>query len=178
METESQVDRIDAALVELRRLGRPHPHRRARGASGGIRGHDAHGHHRDHGERWRERRVVGLARHRMLSVLSERPGLGITELAEAIGVDQPRASRLVNDAADAGLIQRGPDPRDGRRSVVELTPTGREHLERTMRERRAAIEGGLEGFTASEAATFADLLERFSAALRVSPATPDSSAVE
>ena len=119
--------------------------------------------------------MVGLARHRMLSVLAERPGLGVTELANAIGVDQPRASRLVNDAADAGLIRRSPDPRDGRRSVVELTASGRAHLETSRRERRAVVEAGLSGFTESETAAFAELLERFAAALRESPPAPDPS---
>src|SRR5690606_16633435 len=98
--------------------------------------------------------------------LAERPGLGVTEIADAVGVDQPRASRLVNDATDVGLLRRGPDPRDGRRSIVELTAAGREHLERTVRERRAAVEEGLAGFSADDTAAFADLLARFVAGMR------------
>lgn len=105
----------------------------------------------------------------MLSVLAQRPSLSVTEIAEAIGVDQPRASRLVNDAVDAGLIRRTPDPRDGRRSIVELTPAGREHLESALRERRDAIAAGLEGFSAAETATLAHLLERFANGMRNAP---------
>lgn len=186
MEREGQIDRIDAALAELRRLGRPR--------RGGHHGHHSHRGHNEHGDQpagherrpgsaghrghARERRMVGMARHRMLSVLAERPGLGVTELAEAIGVDQPRASRLVNDAAESGLIRRRPDPLDGRRSVVELTAAGREHLESTRRERRATVEAGVTGFSAAETATLADLLERFAAGIRDDPAAPDPSATK
>lgn len=172
-----RVERIDAALAELRRLGRPQrPGFAGRGAQSGP--HDAadHGdnaHHRAHRSKFR---LAGLARHRMLSVLAERPGLGVTELAEATGVDQPRASRLVQDATDAGLISRTPDPRDGRRSVVELSAAGRDHLDRVVRERRETVQAGLTGFSASETETFADLIERYVAGLRDDSATPNPSA--
>ncbi|HRQ00017.1 MAG TPA: MarR family winged helix-turn-helix transcriptional regulator [Terrimesophilobacter sp.] len=156
-DTPSAVDRIDAALAELRRVGRPH--RSARDHQG-LRSHAQHRGQREHS------RHAGLARHRMLAVLAECPGLGVTEIAEAVGVDQPRASRLVNDATDAGLLRRGPDPRDGRRSVVELTTGGREQLESTLRERRAAVEAGLRGFSTDDAAALAELLERFVVGLR------------
>jgi len=119
-----------------------------------------------------------MARHRMLSELAVRPSLGVTEIAEAIGVDQPRASRLVQDATDAGLIIRKPDPRDGRRSVVELSTAGREHLARTVRERRESVEAGLSGFSASETEAFANLLERYVAGLRDDSATPNPSATK
>lgn len=101
----------------------------------------------------------------MLAVLAERPGLGVTEIAQTVGVDQPRASRLVNDATDAGLIRRGPDPRDARRSVLELTAAGHEHLDRALRERRAVVEAGLAGFNTADSAALATLLERFVAGL-------------
>lgn len=183
-DSASDIDRIDAALAELRRLGRPHRSRResAGHQESGHREHGSHhvgfdtkpgrGAHQGH-ERRRHHddfRHVGLARHRVLSVLERRPGLGVTEIAEAVGVDQPRASRLVNDATDAGLLRRSPDPRDGRRSVVELTAAGREHLQRTLRERRAALTSGLADFTESETATLATLLERFVEGLRNPPA--------
>lgn len=172
MDPQSQIDidRVDAALAELRRFGRPpRPGVGQRGGRPDRHGAAAHGDHSSHREHRMHRghlRLAGLARHRMLSVLAERPGLGVTELADAIGVDQPRASRLVQDATDAGLLIRKPDPRDGRRSVVELSVAGRDHLERAVRERRESVEAGLAGFSASETATLAELLERFVAGFR------------
>jgi DNA-binding MarR family transcriptional regulator len=64
--------------------------------------------------------------------------LGVTGVGSALGVDQPRASKLAAAAVDAGLL-RVADQADGRRSHLALTAEGR--------------------------ATFADLLTRFVAAL-------------
>lgn len=68
--------------------------------------------------------------------------------------------------SSASLFRRGSS-----RSIVELTPAGREHLESTLRERRDAIAAGLEGFSAAETATLANLLERFADGMR-NPPTP------
>src|SRR5688572_4669276 len=106
MNSGSQIEiaRIDAALAELRRLGRPERPglggRTRRGDRFDATNNGEHAGRRDHHMRRGHLRLAGLARHRMLSVLAERPGIGVTELAEAIGVDQPRASRLVQDATD------------------------------------------------------------------------------
>lgn len=92
--------------------------------------------------------------------------MGISEIAEAIGVDQPRASRLVNDAMERGLVTRRADERDARRSVVELTDAGREALETTRATRRSAVAEAVAAFTPEETATFAKLLTRFVAGLK------------
>ena len=90
--------------------------------------------------------------------------MGISEIAEAISVDQPRASRLVNEAAEQGLVTRRADDRDARRSIVELTDAGRALLESARETRRSAVTDALAGFTPEETAQFAQLLERFVAA--------------
>lgn len=92
--------------------------------------------------------------------------MGISEIAEAIGVDQPRASRLVNDAMERGLVTRRADERDARRSVVELTDAGREALEATRATRRNAVAEAVAAFTSEETVTFANLLTRFVAGLK------------
>ena len=88
----------------------------------------------------------------------------VSELADATGVDQPRASRLVADAAERGLLRRGVDPQDARRAVIELTDAGRAHLTDAHQTRRAAVESALGGFSADETAQFAGFLDRFVAA--------------
>jgi DNA-binding MarR family transcriptional regulator len=85
----------------------------------------------------------------------------VSELADATGVDQPRASRLVADAAERGLLRRGVDPGDARRAVIELTDAGRAHLTDAHRSRRTAVESALAGFSAAETERFAALLQRF-----------------
>lgn len=97
----------------------------------------------------------------MLDALASTAGMSVSDIAEAIGVDQPRASRLVNDAVEHGFARRTPDPADGRRSVVELSTSGRRMLEAAHENRRAAVTSAVAGFSPDELETFAGLLDRF-----------------
>lgn len=110
-----------------------------------------------------DRSLGGAARFRLLDALEPGPRT-VTDLAEATGVDQPRASRLVAEAADRGLVRRGVDPGDARRAIVELTAAGRAFLSAAHGSRRQAVQTALAGFSPAEAARFAALLERFVAA--------------
>jgi hypothetical protein len=80
---------------------------------------------------------------------------------DAFGVDQPRASRLVAGVVEAGLVRRGSDPRDGRRSVLTLTARGARSWPGAHRTRRAAVEAALAGWSARDRATFARLLDAY-----------------
>ncbi len=125
----------------------------------------------------RERGLGGGARIRLLDVLAGAgPDArnGISEIAEAVGVDQPRASRLVNDAAMRGLVTRGVDERDARRSVVAITEAGRALLQTTRASRHSAVTDALAGFTPEEATQFAALLTRFAAAFPGPPRREDT----
>ncbi|WP_460631391.1 MarR family winged helix-turn-helix transcriptional regulator [Leifsonia lichenia] len=105
------------------------------------------------------------ARFRMLDVLdaAERDGttFSISTLAPAIGVDQPRASRLVQEAVDRGLVSRVTDPADARRTLIQLTAAGRKQISEVRNHRRSAVEQALGAFTPEEAKTFAELFARF-----------------
>ena len=158
MEQQSQdpISIIEKALMTMRRdqqarrLQRgvgPRGHRG--GPGGGAAGHD--------------RSLGGAARFRMLDAL-EAGSRTVSEIAGSVGVDQPRASRLVAEAADRGLIRRTVDPRDARRAVVELTPSGRTFLQSAHQTRRSAVESALAGFSPEDRARFAELLDRFVAA--------------
>ena len=170
-ESQDPVEVIEAALVVMRRGGRRGPggtHENSPWAGGHrppwsdgpppmrMR---AHGH--DHS-------LGGAARFRLLDVLlraDPATRMGISEIAEAIGVDQPRASRLVNEAVERGLATRRADERDARRSVVELSAAGRSMLQSAHANRRTAVTDALAGFSADEVATFSALLARFVANL-------------
>lgn len=92
--------------------------------------------------------------------------MSVTELAEAVGVDQPRASRLVQGAVADGLVAREADPDDARRTRVRLTPAGAAAVRAAGARHRQAIEAALADFSDDEREVFADLLGRFSAGLR------------
>ena len=93
-------------------------------------------------------------------------GLGIVEIAELIGVDQPRASRLTAELEQDGLVARTRDPADQRRHLITLTPAGRELVEQAAARRRERVEQALQALTPSERSQLADLLTRFLAAWR------------
>ncbi|WP_226653385.1 MarR family winged helix-turn-helix transcriptional regulator [Leifsonia sp. LS1] len=141
-------------------------------------GHDRTAHHADHdhppfgdsarpgsGRRGRDGSLGRIARIRMLEALetAEAAGspLSISSLAQAIGVDQPRASRLVQEGVERGHVRRVPDPSDARRALIQLTAAGRSQLDEVRTHRRSAVESALAGFTPEEARTFAELFDRF-----------------
>lgn len=190
------VDLIEQSLAALRRgrsHGAPHaggPHDHDGPHDHGEPGH-GHGHWGagpmggppwsagSHGESgvppWSRRgprgawdfRVGPVARFRLLSTLdrADRP-MSVTELATAIGVDQPRASRLVQAAVHEGLVVREADPDDARRTRIRLTDEGRTAVRSVTSSRRRAIEAALDGFSGEEREQFATLLARFVDGLR------------
>jgi DNA-binding MarR family transcriptional regulator len=91
--------------------------------------------------------------------------IGVNGVAEAIGVDQPRASKLVATAVGAGLVRREADQLDGRRTNLVLTAAGRERLERVHTFRRRKFATAMDDWSETERETFAVLLTRFVAGL-------------
>ncbi|PFG31931.1 DNA-binding MarR family transcriptional regulator [Paramicrobacterium agarici] len=105
------------------------------------------------------------ARFRYLDALDDADdGRAISEIARAIDVDRPRASRLTRELLDAGLIERESRPGDSRYARIRLTARGREVVNEVRATRTAAVAHALAEFTEQEARTFAELLERFVAA--------------
>jgi DNA-binding MarR family transcriptional regulator len=140
---------------------RSHGHRHGRGGAEGW-GHRGHDRSPGGGPGPGRHALAHAARFRLLDALegAEHPP-SVSELAEAIGVDQPRASRLVQAAVEAGHVRREADPSDARRSALVLTASGRKLLETARDTRRGAVETALAAFTPEETAEFARLLSRF-----------------
>jgi DNA-binding MarR family transcriptional regulator len=85
----------------------------------------------------------------------------VTTIAPALGVDQPRASRLVARAVTAGLLARTADRDDGRRALLALTDTGGVALEQARRFRRETIGRAMSGWSGADRAEFARLRSAF-----------------
>ncbi|MFF9564796.1 MarR family winged helix-turn-helix transcriptional regulator [Leifsonia sp. NPDC014704] len=117
------------------------------------------------GRRSRDGSLGRIARVRMLEALeaaeAEGRNLSVSGVAGAIGVDQPRASRLVQEGVERGLVRRVPDPSDARRALIQLTTSGKAQLTELRSHRRSAVEAALSAFTPEEARTFAELFDRF-----------------
>jgi DNA-binding MarR family transcriptional regulator len=67
---------------------------------------------------------------RAIRRLARQP-MSMGELADALGIERPNATVLVDDLESRGLARRRPHPSDRRAKVVEATPKG------TRRGRRA-----------------------------------------
>lgn len=58
--------------------------------------------------------------------LTEKDGLTLQELSQAVAVDNARTTRMVNKLVDLGYVSKIPNPLDSRSSQVFLTGRGRE----------------------------------------------------
>lgn len=106
-------------------------------------------------------RIGGPARLRLLEALAAASHpLSVGEIADAVGVDQPRASRLVQQAVDLELVRREADPDDARRTRVALTDAGTRLVRGFRGERREAVDAALAAFTDDERAELARLLTK------------------
>jgi DNA-binding MarR family transcriptional regulator len=70
----------------------------------------------------------------------ERHGpLTPSELAEIERVKRPTATRTLRVLSEAGLVERAPDPEDGRSALVSITAAGRERLRRLRGRKNAYL---------------------------------------
>jgi DNA-binding MarR family transcriptional regulator len=96
----------------------------------------------------------------------ERDGdLRCSALALRAGIDGSVASRQVAALERAGYVRRRPDPLDGRASLLQITPRGREALS-TSRDLRSTWTGtALADWDDDDAQRLADLIDRLLADL-------------
>jgi len=92
----------------------------------------------------------------------ERHGpLTPSELAEIERVKRPTATRTLRVLGEAGLVQRAPDPEDGRSALVSITAAGRERLRRLRGRKNAYLARRMRDLPAGDVET----LERAAAIL-------------
>ncbi|MCZ4119523.1 MarR family winged helix-turn-helix transcriptional regulator [Streptomyces sp. H39-S7] len=82
-------------------------------------------------------------------------------VAERLAVDPSVASRMVSDCITSGYLVRAASQRDGRRTILELTPEGIEMLARFRRHQREAFEHITREWSEHERLHFARLLIKY-----------------
>jgi DNA-binding MarR family transcriptional regulator len=112
----------------------------------------------------------GSGRVKALLWLTEGP-LSLSELAEAVRVDAPYATLIVDNLEERGLVERRPDPADRRRKLVALTSEGKEAAHRAQRI-KSEPPPGFASLTAAELDVLEDLVQRIAAG-SASPASAD-----
>lgn len=114
-----------------------------------------------HGRRGLRERSGGPALLRLLAtLLREETPLSVSELAALIGVDQPRASRLVQQAVERGHAEREADPNDARRTRVRITESGQQMVQGVRGRQREDATAALLALTEPERNELIRLLEK------------------
>ena len=141
---------------------------------------------------------IGILLRRIRSVIEERaqlvdPGLGSTayfilgtltehgpcrasELAELFSLDKGAVSRVVHHLMELELVERQPDPQDGRASILIATEGARRRMEQVTELRRRQLDEKLGEWGEEELDQFVAQLARYNDALTRIEATGTSDA--
>jgi DNA-binding MarR family transcriptional regulator len=113
----------------------------------------------DHTRRREVSEALGMSfgRVRAIRTLARQP-LSMRELADALGIDPPNATVLVDDLESLGIVRRGPHPTDRRAKVVEATRKGKQ-LARRADAILATPPAALSALDADDLATLRRILE-------------------
>ena len=106
---------------------------------------------------------LSLSAYELLSRLAhaEQGWLRVSELAEQSGLSVSRVSRMVDQLAGDGAVQKSPCPGDSRVVHVQLTPEGREKLRDAQETFHAVMEERfLSRLSCAEVETLGKLLGR------------------
>ena len=119
-----------------------------------------------------------FARYEVLVLLhfSRRGALPMGKMGDRLMIHPPSDTNLVDRLEEAGLVRRLPHPSDGRTTLVELTPAGRNVVEEATR-RVTGVDLGLAGLASEELETLTALLRkvRVDAGDYAEPATSSTS---
>jgi DNA-binding MarR family transcriptional regulator len=96
----------------------------------------------------------------LLKGLAAHDALRVTELAALANLDASTVSRHVQQLHRVGLIDRTPDPDDGRAQRVALSSRGRSLLHDGLARRRALLGKSFDGWNRTEIETLDTLLAR------------------
>jgi DNA-binding MarR family transcriptional regulator len=96
----------------------------------------------------------------LLVLLQDTGPLRAGDLVAGLGLDKSTVSRQVSSLVALGLVDRAPDPVDGRAQVLSPSAEGSARLERIREARRARWAADLSDWPADDVATLAELLGR------------------
>jgi DNA-binding MarR family transcriptional regulator len=93
-------------------------------------------------------------------------GMRLSDLAAKVELDASTVSRQIKQLEDKGIVERTPDPADGRASLVRLTDEGHRTIQAGFRRRFERIRSALEPWSQQDRDVLQKLLTRLAADLR------------
>lgn len=101
----------------------------------------------------------------MLAWLVDEGPVRASAMVESFGIDKGAVSRQLQHLGELGLVDRIPDPEDGRATLVSASTDGVRRLSDVVAGRRRLLDERLGSWSASELQHFVGLLTRYNAAL-------------
>jgi DNA-binding MarR family transcriptional regulator len=86
---------------------------------------------------------IQAGQYPFLASIDRNGPMTIGELAEAVGISQPGATRTVGQLTDAGFVETRAADEDQRRRLVSLTEAGQDLIDRSKREIWPRIEAAV-----------------------------------
>jgi DNA-binding MarR family transcriptional regulator len=118
-----------------------------------------------------ELRTLGVhpGQNFLLEALVQSNGMTTGDIAHALRIENPTATRMAQRMEAAGLVERTPDIEDRRRVRLTLTDAGRVAAERVPEALDSVSRTALAGFTPQESEQLVALIERAAANLGWGP---------
>ncbi|WP_262852668.1 MarR family winged helix-turn-helix transcriptional regulator [Mumia quercus] len=104
----------------------------------------------------------------LVAISDAKPGGGGirgSDLADAVSVHKSTVSRGIAQLERLGLVERVPDPTDGRARLISLTPVAAERIAAVQAARRATLARAIADWDEQDLDVLAQLLGRLNAGL-------------
>ena len=105
----------------------------------------------------------------LLAYLAETGPMRSSAIAERFDIDKGAVSRQVQHLVDLGLVERAPDPDDGRASLISATDDAVRRLVDVAEHRRKVLDERLGGWSDDDLREFVGFLGRYNATLENNP---------
>lgn len=101
--------------------------------------------------------------YKVFTTIVRRESITLSALAESLMADKGQISRAVRELEQLGLIERTPDPDDGRSSMLSATPAGLERLAQARAPQERTLVDALEDWPIDDIRNLSRLLHALTA---------------
>jgi DNA-binding MarR family transcriptional regulator len=101
--------------------------------------------------------------YKVFTTIVRRESITLSALAETLMADKGQISRTVRELEQLGLIERTPDPDDGRSSLLSPTPAGLERLAQARAPQERTLVDALEDWPIDDIRNLSRLLHALTA---------------
>ncbi|WP_435768480.1 MarR family winged helix-turn-helix transcriptional regulator [Nocardioides sp. SYSU DS0651] len=105
------------------------------------------------------------ASYLLLGYVRDHGPVRASVIGVVFGIDKGAISRHTQHLIDLGLVDRAPDPEDGRATLLTVSEEGERRIEAVAEMRRRALDERLGDWSAEELGEFAAMLRRYNDAL-------------